>query len=41
VAALKQAAEEFFREKAAFKVNTPDGMPYSPHYLRQSRARDK
>jgi len=38
VAALKESAAEFSREKAAFKVNTPYGMPYSPHYLRQSRA---
>jgi hypothetical protein len=35
---LKRSAEEFFREKTAFKVNTPYGMTYSPHYLRQSRA---
>ena len=34
---LKKSAGEFSREKAAFKVNTPYGMPYSPHYLRQSR----
>ena len=38
---LTQSAAEFSREKAAFKVNTPYGMPYSPHYLRQSRAAKK
>ena len=36
--AIRRSAEEFSREKAAFKVNTPYGMSYSPHYLRQSRA---
>jgi hypothetical protein len=36
--AITQSAEQFSREKAAFKVNTPYGMPYSPHYLKQSRA---
>jgi hypothetical protein len=38
VEAIARSAEQFQREKAAFKVNTPYGMPYSPHYLRQSRA---
>jgi hypothetical protein len=38
LAAIKESADQFAREKAAFKVNTPYGMPYSPHYLRQSRA---
>jgi len=38
---LKKSAGEFSREKAAFKVNTPYGMQYSPHYLRQSRAAKK
>jgi len=38
VETLTRSAEEFFREKTAFKVNTPYGMTYSPHYLRQSRA---
>ena len=41
IEALKQSADEFFREKAAFKVTTPYGMPYSPHYLRQSRGKNK
>ena len=36
--AIKQSADQFSREKAAFKVNTPYGMPYSPHYLKQSKA---
>ena len=36
--AIKQAAEQFSREKAALKLTTSYGMPYSPHYLRQSRA---
>jgi hypothetical protein len=39
--AITRAAEQFSREKAAFKVNTPYGMSYSPHYLRQSRAKPK
>jgi hypothetical protein len=39
VEALKQSAETFSREKAAFKLATPYGMEYSPHYLRQSRAK--
>jgi len=39
--AIKQSADEFSREKAAFKVNTPYGMPYSPHYLKQSKASRK
>jgi len=38
LAAIKASADQFSREKAAFKVNTPYGMTYSPHYLRQSRA---
>jgi hypothetical protein len=36
--AIKNAAAEFSREKAAARTTTPYGMPYSPHYLRQSRA---
>ena len=38
IEAIKKSAEEFSREKAAFKVNTPYGMQYSPHYLKQSKA---
>ena len=41
IEAIKKSAEQFAREKAAFKVNTPYGMQYSPHYLRQSRAPKK
>jgi hypothetical protein len=36
--AIKQSADTFSREKAAFKIATPYGMEYSPHYLRQSRS---
>jgi hypothetical protein len=35
---INQAAEKFSREKAAFKIATPYGVEYSPHYLRESRA---
>ena len=35
---IKQAKEEFFREKSASRVKTPYGLYYSPHYLRQSRS---
>lgn len=38
IQAINQSAETFSREKAAFKVTTPYGVPYSPHYLRQSRS---
>ena len=41
IAAIKQSAEQFSRDKAAHKVQTPYGMPYSPHYLKQSRAGKK
>jgi hypothetical protein len=36
--ALKKSDEEFGKAKAAAQVTTPYGIPYSPHYLRQSRA---
>jgi hypothetical protein len=36
--AIKESAAQFSREKAAARISTPYGMPYSPHYLRQSRA---
>jgi hypothetical protein len=36
--AIKESMAQFSREKAAARVSTPYGMPYSPHYLRQSRA---
>jgi hypothetical protein len=36
--AIKRSEEEFTRGKAAAEVTTPYGVPYSPHYLRQSRS---
>ena len=36
--AIKASATQFARDKAAARVSTPYGMPYSPHYLKQSRA---
>jgi hypothetical protein len=36
---IRQKKQEFFRDKAASRVKTPYGLYYSPHYLRQSRAR--
>jgi hypothetical protein len=39
--AMQAADEEFGRKKAADQVNTPYGLPYSPHYLKESRARQK
>jgi hypothetical protein len=41
LAAMKRADEEFGRGKAADQVTTPYGIPYSPHYLKESRARQK
>src|SRR5437867_1495026 len=38
VDALLQSAAQFAREKAGFKLTTPYGLQYSPHYLRQSRS---
>src|SRR5215467_2919508 len=38
IESLRQAAAQFSRDKAAHKVQTPYGMPYSPEYLKQSRA---
>src|SRR6516225_2998708 len=37
IAAIQASAEKFSSEKAAIKIMTPYGMPYSPHYLKQSR----
>ena len=37
IAAIKTSAEKFSEEKAASRITTPYGMPYSPHYLKQSR----
>jgi hypothetical protein len=39
LAAMKRADEEFSRGKAATQITTPYGIPYSPHYLKESRAR--
>jgi hypothetical protein len=36
--AIDTSAEAFSREKAALTMTTAYGMPYSPHYLRQSRS---
>jgi hypothetical protein len=36
---IREAKANFFREKAAHRVTTPHGLHYSPHYLRESRAR--
>jgi len=41
VAAIKQSQDQFSRDKAAATQTTPYGMPYSPHYARQSRAAPK
>jgi hypothetical protein len=38
VAALHRSQEEFSREKMAETITTAYGLPYSPHYLRKSRA---
>ena len=38
VQAITASAETFSREKAALKLTTAYGLPYSPHYLRQSRS---
>ena len=38
LAELRQSQEEFSRQKSAVEVTTSYGVPYSPHYLRQSRA---
>jgi len=37
IAAIEQSSAEFAREKAAARIQTPYGMQYSPHYLKQSR----
>ena len=39
--AIKESAAQFSRDKAAARVSTPYGMPYSPHYLKQSRGRSR
>jgi hypothetical protein len=35
--AIKASQAQFSRDKAAARVTTPYGMPYSPQYLKQSR----
>jgi hypothetical protein len=37
IAEIAASAEKFARDKAALRTTTSYGMPYSPHYLRQSR----
>jgi len=37
--AIRQSKLEFAQQKAAQKITTPYGLQYSPHYLRQSRAK--
>ncbi|HWN83566.1 MAG TPA: hypothetical protein VNN99_00390, partial [Vicinamibacterales bacterium] len=37
--AMRKADDEFSRGKADAQVATPYGVPYSPHYLKESRAR--
>lgn len=39
IAVIHKTSEEFFKHKAASKISTPYGLQYSPHYLRESRAR--
>jgi hypothetical protein len=39
--AMKVADEEFSRGKASSQLTTPYGIPYSPHYLKESRSRQK
>jgi len=38
--ALEQSRQEFHKQKAAAVQKTPYGLSYSPHYLRESRARE-
>ena len=38
LAAIRRSQEEFSTEKASMEVTTSYGLPYSPHYLRQSRS---
>ena len=39
IAILRESKAAFSREKAENRVTTPHGLHYSPHYLRESRAR--
>src|SRR5215467_3695637 len=38
--ALDESRQEFHKQKAAAVQKTPYGLSYSPHYLRESRARE-
>lgn len=38
VEVIRRSQDEFSREKAALKLTTSYGLPYSPHYLRLSRS---
>jgi hypothetical protein len=38
--ALEESRQEFHKQKAAAVQKTPYGLSYSPHYLRESRARE-
>jgi hypothetical protein len=38
--ALDESRMEFHKQKAAAVQKTPYGLSYSPHYLRESRARE-
>ena len=38
---MRKADDEFSRGKAAAQVDDPYGVPYSPHYLKTSRGRQK
>src|SRR5581483_3880442 len=37
IADIDRSAEQFQKDKADARITTPYGMPYSPHYLKQSR----
>ena len=39
IALIRESKAKFSREKAEHRVTTPHGLHYSPHYLRESRAR--
>jgi hypothetical protein len=39
--AMRRDDDEFGKAKAAEQITTPYGIPYSPHYLKESRARQK
>jgi hypothetical protein len=41
LATIDKSREEFAHQKAAARIGTPYGLQYSPHYLRQSREREK